>query len=94
MKLSRGTVSIDVARCKGCELCVPVCHPAVLVMSTDHNEIGYRYPELLPGCTACRACFDVCPDFVFEVYRFDEPIDESGGLMLAASGVSAREVSP
>jgi ferredoxin len=51
-------------------------------MSTDHNALGYRYPELLPGCTGCRACFDVCPDFVFEVYKFDEPIDESAGLVI------------
>ena len=79
MKLSRGTVSIDVERCKGCELCIPVCRPAVLCMSPDHNDLGYRYPELLAGCTACRACFEVCPDFVFEVYRFDEPIELEAG---------------
>jgi ferredoxin len=28
-------------------------------------------PRLLDGCTGCRACAEVCPDFVFEVYRFD-----------------------
>jgi 2-oxoglutarate ferredoxin oxidoreductase subunit delta len=35
---------------------------------------------LLDGCTGCRACAEVCPDFVFEVYRFDvsEPATEVG----------------
>ena len=28
-------------------------------------------PELLPGCTGCGACLLVCPDFCFEVYRYD-----------------------
>jgi 2-oxoglutarate ferredoxin oxidoreductase subunit delta len=71
---SRGTVTIDVDRCKGCELCVPACPPRVLLMSTARNEMGARYPELLPGCTACGACLLVCPDFCFEVYRYDEPV--------------------
>jgi 2-oxoglutarate ferredoxin oxidoreductase subunit delta len=26
------------------------------------------------GCTACRACAQICPDFVFQVYKYDEPI--------------------
>ena len=33
------------------------------------NHLGYRYPELLDGCTGCAACLLVCPDFVFEVFR-------------------------
>ena len=70
---SRGTVTIDVAHCKGCELCVPACPPGVLAMSTAVNRMGYRYPELYPGCTGCAACLYVCPDFVFEVFRFAEP---------------------
>ena len=61
--LTRGTVVIDVDRCKGCELCIPACPPGVLVMSTTANAIGYRYPELLAGCTACQACHAVCPDY-------------------------------
>jgi len=69
--VSRGTVVIAAERCKGCELCVPACPPRVLVMSGTRNAIGARVPELLPGCTGCGACLLVCPDFCFEVYRYD-----------------------
>lgn len=71
---TRGTVTIDIGRCKGCELCVPACKPGVLEMSTQRNELGVPYPELSPGCTGCSACLLVCPDFCFEVYQFDTPI--------------------
>ncbi len=71
---SRGTVVIAVDRCKGCELCIPACPPAVLSMSSDRNAIAFAYPELAPGCTGCGACLMVCPDFCFEVYRYDEPV--------------------
>ena len=63
------TVTIDVEACKGCELCVPVCPPRVLEMSTATNRMGYRYPLLLDGCTGCELCYKICPDFCFEVYR-------------------------
>lgn len=72
--LTRGTLTINVERCKGCELCIPACRPGVLEMSTSTNSHGFLYPELLEGCTACRACFDVCPDFVFEVFKFSVPV--------------------
>ena len=71
---SRGTITIDTDTCKGCELCIPACPPQVLRMSVAHNELGVPYPELLPGCTGCGACLLVCPDFCFEVFRFDEPV--------------------
>lgn len=73
--LTRGTVTIDVDQCKGCELCIPACRPGVLTMSTAVNRMGFPYPLLTAGCTACKACFEVCPDFVFEVYRFEEPYE-------------------
>ena len=74
--LTRGTVTIDVEGCKGCELCIPACPPEVLAMSTAVNETGFRYPELIPGCTGCLACLQVCPDFVFEVFKYDTPLEE------------------
>ena len=72
--LTRGTVVIERERCKGCELCIPACRPGVLTMSVEVNAIGYRFPELSAGCTGCRACHAVCPDYVFEVYKYDEPV--------------------
>lgn len=71
---SRGTVVIDQERCKGCTLCIPACPPGVLQMSEQRNQSGLPYPELVPGCTGCGACLWVCPDFCFEVYRYDEPV--------------------
>jgi len=72
----RGTVVIDVEACKGCDLCIDACKPGVLRMTTRQtNDRGFRYPELLAGCTACRACADICPDFCFQVFRYPEPIE-------------------
>ena len=73
--LTRGTLVIDTEACKGCELCIDACPPRVLVMTeTVNNTRGYRYPELLAGCIACQACTAICPDFVFQVYRYDTPV--------------------
>lgn len=70
---TRGTVTINVEQCKGCELCIPACRPGVLRMTDKINQHGFAYPELLEGCTACRACYDICPDFVFDVFKFAVP---------------------
>ena len=78
--VSRGTLVIDIERCKGCELCIPACPPGVLAMSKEGNALGYLYPELSPGCTGCTACQQVCPDFVFEVYKYETavPVSDDG----------------
>jgi 2-oxoglutarate ferredoxin oxidoreductase subunit delta len=47
----------------------------VMTNAPDVNTRGYRYPRLLPGCTGCKACSQICPDFVFQVYRYDEPLE-------------------
>jgi 2-oxoglutarate ferredoxin oxidoreductase subunit delta len=70
------TVTIDAETCKGCVLCVVVCPPQVLVMTTaEVNARGYRFPLLLDGCTGCELCAKVCPDFCIEVYRGPHPAD-------------------
>jgi 2-oxoglutarate ferredoxin oxidoreductase subunit delta len=68
---TRGTVTIDVELCKGCELCIPACPVDVLVMSEARNERGEQYPLLKPGCTGCGACYYVCPDFCFTIYQYE-----------------------
>lgn len=77
---TRGTVAIHTERCKGCELCIPACKPQVLRMSDKQNTQGMHYPELMAGCTGCTACVLVCPDFCFEIYRYDDPIEEEADL--------------
>jgi 2-oxoglutarate ferredoxin oxidoreductase subunit delta len=73
--ITRGTVVIDVERCKGCDLCIDACRPGVLTMTVhERNSKGYLYPRLSEGCTACRACAQVCPDYVFQVWKYEEPI--------------------
>jgi 2-oxoglutarate ferredoxin oxidoreductase subunit delta len=85
---SRGTVAIDVATCKGCELCITACPPDVLTMTTQVNHLGYHYPQLHPGCTGCAACLFVCPDFCFEVFRFETPMETPMETAVADAGVS------
>jgi len=78
--LTRGTVVIDVDACKGCDLCIEACPPGVLVMTTHEvNDRGYRFPLLMAGCTGCRACSQICPDFVFQVYKYETPIQMPAG---------------
>lgn len=78
-EVTRGTVVVHTDRCKGCELCVPACPPGVLSMSSGVNAKGFHFPVLEPGCTACSACHMVCPDFVFDVFKFDLP-EQSAGM--------------
>lgn len=74
--VTRGTVVIDVEMCKGCDLCIDACPPRVLEMTVHAvNTRGYRYPRLLPGCTGCQACAWICPDFCFQVYKYDTPVE-------------------
>ncbi len=63
------TVSVDEEKCKGCELCIPVCPPQVLRLAAHFNSKGYHPVELVGECTGCEMCFLVCPDYVIEVYR-------------------------
>lgn len=66
----RGTVDIQIEKCKGCELCVVACPQETLGMSKDINLQGYHYAVIIQdNCTGCTNCALVCPDGVITVYR-------------------------
>ncbi len=71
--MAQGTVHIDQARCKGCNLCVAACPQDVLELDAmTLNAKGY-HPAILnetnKTCTGCAVCAVVCPDVCFTVYR-------------------------
>lgn len=66
----RGHITIDVEKCKGCELCAVECPQESLQMSPDLNRKGYRYAVLVKdNCTGCTNCALVCPEAIITVYR-------------------------
>ena len=80
--VTRGTVVIDVERLQGMR---PLHRRLSSRGARDDraetvNGRGYRFPLLLEGCTGCAACSPVCPDFVFQVYKYDTPLDVSAGV--------------
>ena len=83
--MARGTVVIDLNRCKGCELCTTVCPQHVLQMADSFNARGYRPVQLVDPeskCTGCALCAVICPDAVLTVYR------------LPAKSAAARRLMP
>jgi len=70
MARKTGTVRIDAALCKGCDLCVVICPEQVLRMTAGLNAKGWPVVELArDGCTGCGLCAVACPDGVFVVYQ-------------------------
>jgi 2-oxoglutarate ferredoxin oxidoreductase subunit delta len=66
----RGTVTLQIETCKGCELCIDACPQESLKLSERINKQGYHYAVLVKdNCTGCVNCALVCPDAVITVYR-------------------------
>ncbi len=67
----KGTVVVDVERCKGCGVCVVACPSKVLALNALVNGKGYNYSymENPDDCTGCANCAMVCPDSCITVYR-------------------------
>ena len=61
-------------RCKGCELCIPVCPKGIIKISDRINRHGYHPAEVIDidACTSCAICALICPDVVIKVYRPDK----------------------
>ena len=64
-------IKFNVARCKGCGLCVPVCPKENVGMSKEPNQIGSFYADVInqEECTGCGLCFIMCPDLVIEIEK-------------------------
>lgn len=68
--MAKGTVTLAIETCKGCELCVDACPQESLELATGFNAQGYHYAVLVKdNCTGCTNCALVCPDAVITVYR-------------------------
>ena len=68
-------VKVDAARCKSCELCVPVCPKHIMTISDRKNELGFPVAECTNQsvCIGCLACAEVCPEIAIEITREDAP---------------------
>lgn len=74
--MAKGTISIDLNRCKGCELCTTVCPQDLIRMATNFSARGYRPAMLIDPnekCTGCLLCATICPDVAITVYREIKP---------------------
>lgn len=70
-----GAVTVDVERCKGCNLCVIACPTdAIALTSSEVNHKGYPYcQDVKPeSCIGCASCAQVCPDACITVYKLKE----------------------
>ena len=65
-----GYISIDIEKCKGCELCLTECPQDSIALSQNINKKGYQYALLVEDtCTGCTNCALVCPEAIITVYR-------------------------
>lgn len=68
----RGAITVNIERCKGCNLCVVACPTNTLALqAAEVNDRGYHYAYMAnpENCTGCCSCAWVCPDACIEVYR-------------------------
>jgi 2-oxoglutarate ferredoxin oxidoreductase subunit delta len=71
--MAKGSVSIQVERCKACGFCVEFCPFHVLALSSAFNSKGYHPPQMVEPekCSGCDLCGMYCPDFAIFGYRLN-----------------------
>jgi len=67
----KGSIVVEIDKCKGCELCRVSCPTGTIEMAKVVNSKGYNYawPAYPDLCTGCANCAVVCPDGVITVYK-------------------------
>ncbi len=67
----KGTIDVDIERCKGCGVCVSICPVKVIALGENVNGKGYNYLVMTnpDGCIGCAGCAMICPDSVITVYK-------------------------
>lgn len=67
----KGTIIVDIERCKGCGVCTVACPSDVLALKREVNSKGYNFSfmENPNACIGCANCAVVCPDSCITVYR-------------------------
>ncbi len=67
----KGSIVVNVDRCKGCGLCVVACPKQVIALNKKVNVRGYNYatPVNHDACIGCASCGIVCPDGCITVYK-------------------------
>jgi 2-oxoglutarate ferredoxin oxidoreductase subunit delta len=76
--MAKGTVSIQVERCKACGFCVEFCPTKVLALASAFNSKGYHPPQMVAPekCSGCDLCGMYCPDFAIYGYRLADAAKE------------------
>ena len=67
----KGSITISVEMCKGCELCGSFCPKGSVSLSDNINASGYQTAAFNENgeCTGCAICALVCPEAAIEVSR-------------------------
>jgi len=61
-------IELNIDRCKGCYLCMENCPKEAISVSGNVNAKGYEYIQVDDEkCVACGGCYQMCPDYVFEI---------------------------
>lgn len=67
----KGTIVVDIERCKGCSVCISNCPTSAIALNSNVNGKGYNYCYLAKpdDCIGCAGCAITCPDSVITVYK-------------------------
>ena len=93
--MAKGSIQIDVERCKACGFCVEFCPSHVLALSSAFNAKGYHPPYMVnpEKCSGCDLCGMYCPDFA--IFGFKNPTEkpEKEAPQVAAPAPGAQEAT-